>query len=147
MRILYAGVSDSQWFWGWNGPALADTWRIAGLPRYVCPAIVNVALGAHRLIIRSTFFCDAALCQVFSIWSILYRSASFCTLEPEPLPQAPLPAIRTPTPMSAAVTSNFFMPHLLPACASRRRRPARSSPSRHDGLTIHGICLRRAHRD
>ena len=36
---------------------------------------------------------------------------------PELLPQALLLAIKTPTPMSAAVTSNFLMPHLLPASA------------------------------
>src|SRR5437660_1470701 len=48
MRILYAGVSDSQWFWVWNGPALANTCRIAFLPLYVLPAIVNVAFGGVR---------------------------------------------------------------------------------------------------
>src|SRR5438876_822183 len=73
--------------------------------------MVSVAFCAQRLIIRSRFFRDAALCQVFSIWSILYLSASFCALEPELLPQAPLPVIKTPRPMSAAVTSSFFMPH------------------------------------
>ena len=56
---------------GLERPALANTWRIAALPLYVLPAIVNVAFGAHRVIIRSTFFRDAALCQVFSMLSIL----------------------------------------------------------------------------
>src|SRR3954470_23782892 len=147
MRILYAGVSDSQWFWAWNGPALANTWRIAFLPLYVLPAIVNVAFGAHRDIIRSTFFRDAALCQVFSIWSILYRSASFCALEPEPLPQAALPAIRAHTPMSAAVTSNFFMPHLLPACALETETADWIFALSDDARMISCVFLWGAHRD
>src|SRR6266571_5368937 len=107
--------------------------------------MVSVAFGAQRLIIRSRFFLDAALCQVFSIWSILYLSASFCALEPEPPPQAPLPAIKTPTPMSAAVTSSFFMPHPPTGrCSLNGDGRPDLRPSALDGLTISAVCLRPA---
>ena len=65
MRILYAGVSDTQRFSGWNVAVPRKKRRISAFPVYVCPGpTVNVAFGAQRLMKRSMSCADVARCHV-----------------------------------------------------------------------------------
>jgi hypothetical protein len=50
---------------------------------------MKVAPGAQIDIIKLRFFLDVALCQIFSMFSIWYRSASFWTFTRELLLSVP----------------------------------------------------------
>src|SRR5947207_490117 len=68
MRSLYSGVSETQFLSGMNGAAAcAKKFLISVAPAYVFPPAVNVASGAHSVIIRPTFFVDDAWCHFTSI--------------------------------------------------------------------------------
>src|SRR6266542_1639020 len=77
--------------------------RICLFPVAVSPGpYVKVALGAHRLIMRSMSFVEVALWKFFSIWSIDQRSARRCSacseadfeLEHPPAPTMPAGGLR-----------------------------------------------------
>ena len=71
MRILYAGVSETQWFCGLERRRLRrEEVPDLPLPESVSVPMLNVAFGAQRLIILLTSCVDAAWCQTFSIWSM-----------------------------------------------------------------------------